>query len=416
VRFVIASMDTRGGIQPYLALGLGLKGAGHDVLILAPSDFGPVAAAAGLAVAPLSGNVEETVRALGGAAEGGRLRSMRTAGRELGTRIETWTREALEACEGGDAVLGGVGGMVIARSVAEKLRLPFIEAHVQPVGAPTDRYQGPLFGGTPRILGGPGRRLSHRVSEMGVWMPFSRPMHRARSRVLGLDGPMRREGDGLVLYGFSPHVVPVPADGHRERVVTGYWVLLAQDAWAPPPELESFLATDRPVVSIGFGSMASEDPTRLAELVTGAARDAGVRAVLLSGWGGIAGGRGEDVFATGALPHDWLFPRMHAVVHHGGAGTTGAGLRAGVPNVVVPFTMDQPFWASRVAALGAGPSPIPRKRLTRTALTAALRAAIDDAAMRNRAAQLGTAIRAEDGVAAAVARLERLERVERVAR
>jgi sterol 3beta-glucosyltransferase len=137
-----------------------------------------------------------------------------------------------------------------------------------------------------------------------------------------------------------------------------------------------------------------------------------VRAVLLAGWGGLGhagvpraadvSGAG-DVFCADAVPHDWLFPRVTAVVHHGGAGTTGAALGAGVPAIVVPFTMDQPFWALRVATLGAGPAPIPRAHLTRDRLAAALRRTVDDAAMQARSAALGALIRAEDGVAQAVA-------------
>jgi len=128
-----------------------------------------------------------------------------------------------------------------------------------------------------------------------------------------------------------------------------------------------------------------------------------VRAVLVSGWGGLrATDAGDDAFFATSLPYEWLFPRVAAVVHHGGAGTTGTALRAGVPAVVVPFTMDQPFWGSRVEALGAGPAPIPRKRLTVERLAAALRVAVEDPGMRARAAALGAQLREEDGVARAV--------------
>lgn len=212
-----------------------------------------------------------------------------------------------------------------------------------------------------------------------------------------------------MLYGFSRHVLQVPTEGERARHVTGYWFLPAEPTWSPPPALEAFLARGGPVVSIGFGSMASDDPQAVTELVLGAVRAAGVRAVLLSGWGGLASlPPSEDVFCADALPHDWLFPRVAATVHHGGAGTTGAALRSGVPGLVVPFTMDQPFWGSRVAALGVGPAPIPRKRLTRERLADALRRTVADEGMRRRAADLGARIRAEDGVAEAVEHFGRL--------
>jgi sterol 3beta-glucosyltransferase len=162
--------------------------------------------------------------------------------------------------------------------------------------------------------------------------------------------------------------------------------------------------------------MASGDPDALTALVLESVRSAGVRAVLLSGWGGLRSlPEADDVFCADALPHDWLFPRVASVVHHGGAGTTGAALRAGVPAIVVPFTMDQPFWGARVAALGVGPEPIPRGRLTQERLAEALRRAVNDEAMRARAAELGAKIRAEDGVAAAVEHFGRLEPKRRAA-
>jgi UDP:flavonoid glycosyltransferase YjiC (YdhE family) len=403
MRIAIVSMDTRGGIVPYVALGLGLRRAGHEVQMVAPADFAPMFDEVGLPMAPLSGNVEDVVRGSTGATERGTIASMRFAGREMAPRIHAWTRETLEACEGVDVVTGGVGGMVVGLSVAEKLGKPFIPTHVQPVGAPTGAYPGVLLAGMPRWLGRPGRRLSHRLSDAGLWMPFRSGMASARQDVLGLSGRPRAADGQPVLYGFSRRVVPVPAQGDHPRCVTGYWFLSAPPTWSPPPGLEAFLAGDGPVVSIGFGSMASDDPAAVTALVLGAVRSAGVRAVLVTGWGGLQSlPQTNDVFVADALPYDWLFPRVAAVVHHGGAGTTGMALRAGVPAIVIPFTVDQPFWGSRVAALGVGPTPIPRKRLTEERLADALRRTLADQAMLTRAATLGVQIRAEDGVGEAV--------------
>jgi UDP:flavonoid glycosyltransferase YjiC (YdhE family) len=213
-----------------------------------------------------------------------------------------------------------------------------------------------------------------------------------------------------VLYGISPTVVPPPSDWDARRRFVGYWTLPPADDWRPAPELEAFLARGPAPVCVGFGSMTSDDPRALTELVLEAVRRAGARAVLLSGWGALRDVQREDVFVAESVPHEWLFPRMSAVVHHGGAGTTAAGFRSGVPAIVVPFTMDQPFWASRVAALGAGPTPIPRKRLTVQALADALRVATNDRAMRERAATLGALIREEDGVRVAVEHFDRWDR------
>ena len=402
MRIAVVAMDTRGGIVPYVALGLGLRRAGHDVRMVAPADFAPLLAEAGLPMAPLSGSVEEVLRASTGATERGTMASMRFAAREMKPRIHAWTRETLEACEGVDVVTGGVGGMVVGLSVAEKLGKPFIETQVQPVGTPTGAYPGVLVAG-PRWLGSLGYRLGHELSEMALWMPFRGAMASARKEVLGLTGRPSAADGQPVLYGFSRHVVPVPAQGNRKRYVTGYWFLSSPPTWSPPPGLEAFLARGGPVVGIGFGSMVSGDPEAVTALVLGAVRSAGVRAVLVTGWGGLTSlPQADDVFVAEALPYDWLFPRVAAVVHHGGAGTTGLALQAGVPAIVVPFTVDQPFWGSRVAALGVGPTPIPRKRLTQERLADALRRTVADEAMRARAAALGAQIRAEDGVAEAV--------------
>jgi sterol 3beta-glucosyltransferase len=403
MRIALVCNDTRGGVQPYLALGLGLKRAGHDVRAVVPSDFAALFSNAGIPVSPLSGSTEAAVRGLGGVIERGALETMRFAARELPRHLETWTRETLAACEGAELMTGGVGGMVVGLSVAERLGIPFVETHLQPIGARSSAYPGVMFPNTPPWLGPVGLRLSHHLSELVIWTPFKRVMQTIRKNVLGLTGKPGISTDHPILYGFSPHIVKVPDTGPRVRLTTGYWTLPAPADWTPPPELEAFLARGGPVAAIGFGSMSSADPKRVTDLVTEALRKAGMRAVLLSGWGGLGeAGRQSDVFLADALPHDWLYPRVSAIVHHGGAGTAGAAFQSGVPSITVPFTMDQPFWGMRAATLGVGPQPIARKRLTAENLAAALRQAVDDKAMIQRAAALGQLLRAEDGVGNAV--------------
>lgn len=402
MRVAIVCNDTRGGIQPYVALGHGLARAGHDVRAVAPAEFEPMFANVGIAMAPLSGGERAAELRSTGIAEEGVIAAMRFMRRELPAQINQWTRETLAACEDVDVMTGGIGGMVTGFSVAERLRVPFVETHLQPVGAPTDRYPGVMVPWWPRWLGSAGMRLSHHLSDKAAWMAFKKPMASAREQVLGLTGRLNPVGKQPVLYGFSRHVVPMPASERRH--VCGYWSFPASASWAPPPSLEAFLVRDGHVVSIGFGSMASAKPEEVTDWVLSAVRQARVRAVLLSGWGGLASlPAADDVFCVDALPHQWLFPRVAAVVHHGGAGTTGAALSAGVPAMVVPFAADQPFWGARVAALGVGPKPIPRKKLTLEVLAQALCAMVDDQQMRSRAAELAALIRAEDGVAEAVA-------------
>lgn len=412
MKIAVVCNDTRGGIQPYVALALGLQKAGHEVRAVAPSDLASMFSEAGVPVAPLSGSIKAVLQASDGAAERGAIASMRLASRELPQIIQTWTKETLDACEGVEVITGGIGGMVIGLSVAEKAGARFVESHLQPIGAPTDAYPGVLLPRVPRLLGNWGRRMSHHLSDSALWMSFRRPMAVARKKVLGLSGEPNAARAQPVLYGFSRYVVPVPTGRERQRFATGYWVLPTPQQFAAPPALEAFLARKGTVVTIGFGSMASRDAEGLTQLVLGAVKRAGVRAVLVSGWGGLkASDARDDAYFAESLPHEWLFPRVSAVVHHGGAGTTGTALRAGVPAVVVPFTMDQPFWGSRVEALGAGPKPIPRKQLTEARLASALQLVTADEKIRIRAATLGATLRCEDGVAEAVAHFSRLPKV-----
>jgi sterol 3beta-glucosyltransferase len=405
MRIVLVCNDTRGGVQPYVALGKGLAKAGHTVRAVAPAEFAPMFAEASLAMAPLSGGEEANRLRSTAVAEQGVIAAMRLLARELPAQINRWTQETLDGCEGAELITGGIGGMVTGVSVAEKLGVPFIETHLQPVGFPTDAYPGVMVPWWPRWLGAAGMRLSHHLSDKAAWMAFKKPMAAAREDVLGLRSPPRRIARILpVLYGFSRHVVPMPT--HETRHACGYWSLQDSSEWQPPPALEAFLARGGPVVSIGFGSMTSANAEALTALVVRAVREAGVRAVLLSGWGGLSSSHQDsDVFCAEALPHTWLFPRVSAIVHHGGAGTTGAAMRAGVPSIVIPFAADQPFWAARTFELGVGTAPIARKALTAERLAKALLKA-ENRTLRARAAELGARLQTEDGVAKAVRHFE----------
>lgn len=211
-----------------------------------------------------------------------------------------------------------------------------------------------------------------------------------------------------VLHGFSRHVVPVPSDWPATVTTTGYW-FLPEDETRVPAAVEAFLEAGPPPVCVGFGSMIGAFPERLERLINDALREAGVRGVVVAGGDGapreVVPGR---VLQTGRVPHAWLFPRMAAVVHHGGAGTTAAALRAGRTPVTVPFFGDQFYWGHRVHALGVGCRPIPWKKLTVAALAAAIREATSNPALQRRAREMGALLHREDGVGNAVAAIEKV--------
>jgi UDP:flavonoid glycosyltransferase YjiC (YdhE family) len=183
---------------------------------------------------------------------------------------------------------------------------------------------------------------------------------------------------------------------------TGYW-LLREEAWQPSPHLTAFLESGSPPVFVGFGSMPMRDPKTTTTTILEALRQSGQRAILSSGWAGLGESDLPDhVMQIGYAPYSWLFSRMAAIVHHGGSGTTGLALRAGVPSIVMPFGADQPYWGRRVFDLGVGPEPVPFKKLTAERLADVIRKAVTDEAMRQHAAELGAALRSEDGLGDAV--------------
>ena len=399
MHILVLCNDTRGGVQPYAALAHGLIAAGHTVSAVAPVGlthlFGPQ-----VKVTPLAGTEDALDFATGGGAEKGTGAAMRLMARELPRRLAAWCQTVMAAADGVDVLTGGIGGMAIGLAVAEKLNLPFIPTHLQPVGHPTSAYPGVLFPGTPEWTGPFGRWISHYMSDAALWLPFRAAMADVRRKTFGLTGRTRLITGLPALYGFSRHVVSM-ADSPL-RHVTGYWHLPAPQGWQPPAALDAFISGATPVVSVGFGSMGAASPLPLAQLVATAADAAGVRAVMQADWQGAPPSPTPTLYAASDIPHDWLFPRMAANVHHGGAGTTAAAFAAGRPSVVVPFAVDQPFWGARVQELGVGPAPIPRRKLDQSSLTRALHQVMADMAMQASARALANALATEDGVGRAV--------------
>ncbi|CAA9381011.1 MAG: UDP-glucose:sterol glucosyltransferase, partial [uncultured Chloroflexia bacterium] len=277
-----------------------------------------------------------------------------------------------------------------------------------PFYTPTREFPNPTFSGT--RLGGRFNLFTYRLMAL-TSAPFAGLTNQFRVNTLGL-APRSRfaspvitsSGEPVpVLYPYSRHVVPIPADFPAHAHVTGYWFLERSDDWQPQPELTDFLTSGPPPVYVGFGSMSGNKAKQRARIVIDALVQSGQRGILASGWGGLdASDVPENILVVDEAPHDWLFDRVAAVVHHGGAGTTAAGLRAGKPTVICPFLADQPFWGRVVHQLGVGPQPIPQRKLTVARLADAIATAVHDTSMQQRAAELGEKIRAEDGVANAV--------------
>lgn len=409
MRISIHTLGTRGDVQPYLALALGLKSRGHDVLVAAPSQFEAFVGSRDIAFVHLPGEFLElletpeakaAIAGSGGFAAGFKMiKLFKPIGRkQLSAEWSAAQRFTPEMIIYHPKAVG-------APHIAEKLGCVSVLASPLPGFTPTDEFASPLM---PFRSLGPLNRLTHSVMAGSGDAIFRGLIGDWRVKELGLSRrPRRRLVPHATLYAYSQHVVPIPADWPSNVDVTGYWFLDDDKDWRPSPELQKFLSAGSPPVYVGFGSMPGLDPVALTSAVVDALIEAGQRGVLATGGGAIHGEAGGDhVHIIEGAPHDKLFPLMSACVHHGGAGTTAASLRAGRPMVICPFFGDQPFWAHRVEDLGLGPKSLDRKRLSSGSLAAAIREATDTPAYELRAAAIGRAVRAEDGVARAISFLE----------
>ncbi len=419
MQILAIALGSQGDVQPYVALAKGLQADGHSVRLMTHTNYEWLVTSHGIEFYPVKGNVQEIV-------ESPEMRELLEKGNFLAINAHTskiageaaieWIQGGVIACQGVDLIVAGIGGLFVALALAEKLQIPLLPAFLFPF-TPTTAFPGILFPQSLSKLGGTFNRLSHHVLRQIIWQGSRTADRRAREQVLNLPpspfwGPYRSAvlQQYPTLYGFSPAVISPPADWQRAQIV-GYWFLDAADDWSPPIDLVEFLASGSPPVYIGFGSMGSRKPEETADLVLQAIARTGQRAILQAGWGGLSKADvPANILMVNSVPHTWLFPRMATVVHHGGAGTTAAGLRAGVPSIVIPFFGDQPFWGQRVADLGVGTAPIPRKQLTVERLAQAIHRAVTDPVMRQRAADLGATIQAEDGIGNVVSTVRDIER------
>ncbi len=404
MRIVIVAVGTWGDVGPYTGLGTRLRTAGHEVAIAAHAPFEAMVRERGLDFRPLPMDIRDEL----GSTEGQQV--LRTSPLAIGRFIRMYARhwvtmaEATEAAvDGADIVLTSAMGW-LGVHVAEGKGIPSAGVYLQPMD-PTGEFPPWLV--TTRSLGRWGNRTAARAARTLGMLPFRNAVNGLRAR-LGLPsstpGAFFRhldENRWPVFYGISPTVLPSPVDWPPHRRTVGYWWPERTPGWEPDQRLVDFLASGPAPVFVGFGSMSGGDAAQLGELVLTALRRAGLRGVLQQGWGGLAGA-GDDVLAIGETPHDWLFPQMAAVVHHGGAGTTAAGLRAGVPAVPTPLAADQPFWANRLVALGVAPRSLPYHRLDAGALADALRAATGEPSFAARARELAGRIAEEDGAGALI--------------
>ncbi len=400
MRITMVAFGTRGEVQPYIALGLALQAAGHMVKVVTIGQLHELVTAYGLTSVSIPfhsfGSTQVT---------GDNSVPLLVMYRTAQQFIKDTLRVIWEECRDAEAIIFHHMSRMAVTHVVEKLKVPAFMVIVHPFHLRFLLYDWREI----NIHGEPVLELGGMARQQAEWWMFKGPINRWRRDVLGLPHAPFWGNDGLIktrqiplFCAYSPRIYPKRADWPDRVHVTGYYFLDQPPGWEPPAALTAFLEAGSPPVYIGFGSLLHQgDLQDKTDLVLEALRRAGQRGILAAGWSGFGQRPAlpESVLAIESAPHDWLFPRVAAVVHHGGAGTTAAGIRAGIPSILIPVTWDQPFWGQRVADLGIGPPPISPKQLTAERLAAAIDAAVHDQTLRTRAAQLGEQIRAENGVA-----------------
>jgi sterol 3beta-glucosyltransferase len=410
MKIAIFSYGSRGDFEPFLALAVGLQKAGHTVILAAPTRFADFAAQHQVPFAALAGDPEEVSKMINDAGGNvfGVVKSIRDFVFSVSAEV---SRASFVAAEGADLLVHSFLFTTGMHSWAREHGLPDVSIQTFPVFASTRAFPNAAFAQVPP---GPLSALTHWLTEQIMWFGGNsgyKPAQAAHPEISypsRLYWPFRETRERRrtpLLFAYSPSVLPRPVEWGADVHVPGYF-FLDDDSYQPPEALTRFLQTGPPPICVTFGSMINRDAKKNHQIVTESMRSSHNRAIFMTGWGEWKTDQApENILYLESVPFSWLLPRCKAVIHHGGAGTTAAGLRAGIPNIVIPHTADQPFWGKRVHALGAGPVPISIKKLSRSRLGQALNE-IENPGLIKAAQSVGQLIRAERGLETAIGLIE----------
>jgi sterol 3beta-glucosyltransferase len=396
MKIVVVTIGSRGDVQPYINLSQGLRDAGHDVTLATNPTLCPLVEAHGVKATRIGRPVDmgmEGARLMEKSFDNMWIGMVRVM--QLGARlVEEAYPDVLAACKNVDLVVTSDTGSGVAES--EKLDIPWISVTLQPARVPVTQNEKPTLVG--KLFGWTLGKL------------FIAPTNRFRKRVGAppVESITTMLSKRMILLPVNSQVALLNLKWPPQVRQTNYWYARPIEGWAPPPDLSSFLAAGEKPVAISLGVMGAAKARQSAQIVLDAVRKAGVRAIV-QGWGDVLKELNvpPTVHSAGSIPHDWLFDQVSAIVHHGGVGTTAAGLRSGVPSIVIPHIIDQFYWGQRVFELGAGPKFFSRGQMNADKLAQSITMALTDSEVRARAAELGAAIRsAPDGVGEAVKWIE----------
>jgi vancomycin aglycone glucosyltransferase len=402
MRILLASHGTRGDVQPMVALGLALKASGHSIQLVAPANFLTWISSFGLDGYSDGIDVEALLRSSGSG-----LQSLNWQIRYLTNNTPLFFEPVARVSEGCELIIGA-GLQFAAASVAQWRDVPYAHVVFCPCAMPNSATPPPNVRtqALPRWI----NQLLWQVGGPLADLALRGPINRGRA-TLGLDSlddPISQILKGRTILAADRDLAPPSADAPKGAVNTDAWLL--DQPGTLDARVEAFLQEGPAPIYIGFGSMvAPHAPTLVAQTVA-AVRAAGRRAVIAGGWAALETHIKEagDLITVDNVPHSLIFPKVEAAIHHGGAGTTTAAARAGIPQVLLPHILDQYYWAHRVKVLGLGPPALPIERVTVEVLRNRISRAVNDPLIRERVNRLAPAVAARNGLTAAVEEIESL--------
>lgn len=406
MKILIFTFGTRGDVQPYIALGCALRDLGHTVTLSTSPGFAAEAATHAIGYAPISIDYRNLIERSGDGRSLATIRGKLDAWRTFAPLFKTQLDDmwSVARCIRPDVIVYHPKAFA-AQAMAMALKVVAIPTTLMPLFVSSAAFPHPFV--TRRNLGSLPNRATHTLMNRLIaagqthalrgWLATTPLFGGGKLPELSFASGYRPdELEVPFLHGYSRHLTGTPSNWPARYAVTGAW-RLASVPWVPPPALSAFLEAGSPPVYVGFGSMPLARSLKLGKTVLEALALARQRAIVAKGWG-----LDEDIEQTAntyvieEAPHEWLFPRCCAIVHHGGAGTTHAAVTAGRPSVICPMIGDQPYWGHRVHTLGAAPQPIPVGRLSAPRLASALRAAAEPRVMKA-AEHLALLLRGESG-------------------
>lgn len=405
MKITLLTYGSQGDVQPFVELGKGLAATGHQVTLAAPRNYERLLMGAQITFVAFPGDPRIMVQDLvnqAGSSWWRMIRAMSSFVLPLGVEVSQIARQA---CLDAELIIHSFLLTNTGYEIARENGIPDISVQTFPVFTSTGAFPAPAAPDLP--LGSLYRRLTHEFVTQTFWQGSRLIYHWLRKENSQLppltNWPFDRRNDRQtpILYAFSPSVIPRPGDWRENAHITGYMFPADNNNWVPDPQLADFIENGPPPIAVAFGSTSTAKLDRLLRKIVEALDISNQRGIIVGKKP--AGLECAGIFWQAEyIPYDWLFKRSAGVIHHGGAGTTGEALRAGVPNIILPFTSDQPFWGRQVCKLGAGPKPIPAKQMLTADLARSISLVISDQEIKANAKHIGKLLRGEDGVQEAV--------------